>query len=409
MNVTIAPDSSATAVRSGRLPWPALFVMALVGFVLISAETMPAGLLPQIAAGMDTSEGTVGQLVSAYALGTVVVTIPAIALTRGMRRKRMLLIGIAGFLVVNTVTAFSTDIALSLAARFIAGAFSGMLWGMLAGYALRITAPEHRGRALAIVSAGAPIGIAIGTPVGSWIGTNFDWRWSFVGLSILALTLIALTAAFIPGVPGQSSASRLPLGRVLRLPGIAAILAVVFVWMLAHSTTYIYITPYLRTAIAGPSVEVALVVFGVASVIGIVVTGTIIDRHRRLLLFSSIALFAGAGGLLLFGNQSIVAVLIAIIMWGVTFGGAPAQMQAAMSELSGENADVANSFLPVSFNLAIFAAGVLGATVVDNFDALVLPMVMGGLAILVLGIAFRWRNSAFAHKSRGGELYFPAP
>lgn len=409
MNVTIAPDSAATAVRSGRLPWPALFVMALVGFVLISAETMPAGLLPQIAAGMDTSEGTVGQLVSAYALGTVVVTIPAIALTRGMRRKRLLLIGIAGFLVVNTVTAFSTDIALSLAARFIAGAFSGMLWGMLAGYALRITAPEHRGRALAIVSAGAPIGIAIGTPVGSWIGTNFDWRWSFVGLSILALTLIALTAAFIPGVPGQSSASRLPLGRVLRLPGIAAILAVVFVWMLAHSTTYIYIAPYLRTAIAGPSVEVALVVFGVASVIGIVVTGTIIDRHRRLLLFSSIALFAGAGGLLLFGNQSIVAVLIAIIMWGVTFGGAPAQMQAAMSELSGENADVANSFLPVSFNLAIFAAGVLGATVVDNFDALVLPMVMGGLAILVLGIAFRWRNSAFAHKSRGGELYFPAP
>lgn len=409
MNVTIAPDSAATAVRSGRLPWPALFVMALVGFVLISAETMPAGLLPQIAAGMDTSEGTVGQLVSAYALGTVVVTIPAIALTRGMRRKRLLLIGIAGFLVVNTVTAFSTDIALSLAARFIAGAFSGMLWGMLAGYALRITAPEHRGRALAIVSAGAPIGIAIGTPVGSWIGTNFDWRWSFVGLSILALALIALTAAFIPGVPGQSSASRLPLGRVLRLPGIAAILAVVFVWMLAHSTTYIYIAPYLRTAIAGPSVEVALVVFGVASVIGIVVTGTIIDRHRRLLLLSSIALFAGAGGLLLFGNQSIVAVLIAIIMWGVTFGGAPAQMQAAMSELSGENADVANSFLPVSFNLAIFAAGVLGATVVDNFDALVLPMVMGGLAILVLGIAFRWRNSAFAHKSRGGELYFPAP
>ncbi|MDQ0576617.1 MFS transporter [Agromyces albus] len=395
MNVTIAPDQTATPVRAERLPWAALSVMALLGFVLISTETMPAGLLPQMAASMDTSEGTVGQFVSAYALGTVVATIPAITLTRGMRRKRLLLIGIAGFLVVNTVTALATDVALSLAARFVAGAFSGMLWGMLAGYALRITAPGHRGRALAIVSAGAPIGIALGTPIGSWVGTNLDWRWSFGGLSILTLILIALAVAFIPGASGQAATSRLPLRRVFGIPGIAAILAVVFVWMLAHSTTYIYIAPYLRTASAGPTVELALVVFGMASVIGIAVTGAIIDRHRRLLLFTSIALFAAAGVVLFLGHQSIVAVLVAITLWGITFGGAPAQMQAAMSDLSGENADVANAFLPVSFNLAIFAAGVLGAALVDNFDGLMLPMVMSGLAILLLGIAYRGRHSAF--------------
>ena len=401
MNVTIAPDQLAIPVRGERLPWAALSVMALLGFVLISTETMPAGLLPQMAAGMDTSEGTIGQFVSAYALGTVVVTIPAITLTRGMRRKRLLLIGITGFLVVNIVTALSTDVALSLGARFIAGAFSGMLWGMLAGYALRITSPQHRGRALAIVSAGAPIGIAVGTPIGSWVGANLDWRWSFGGLSILTLILIALAAAFVPGVSGQPATSRLALGRVFGIPGIATILVVVFVWMLAHSTTYIYIAPYLRTATAGPNVELALVVFGVASVIGIAVTGAIIDRHRRLLLFSSIALFAAAGVVLFLGHQSVVAVLVAITLWGVTFGGMPAQMQAAMSDVSGENADVANAFLPVSYNIAIFAAGVLGAALVDNFDGLSLPMVMSGLAILVLGVAFSGRDMAFPARRHG--------
>lgn len=40
------------------------------GFLLIATETMPAGLLPQIVAGLAITEGTAGQFVSAYALGT---------------------------------------------------------------------------------------------------------------------------------------------------------------------------------------------------------------------------------------------------------------------------------------------------------------------------------------------------
>ena len=45
-------------------------MLAVIGFVLVAMETMPAGLLPVIATGLDTSEGTVGLFVSAYALGT---------------------------------------------------------------------------------------------------------------------------------------------------------------------------------------------------------------------------------------------------------------------------------------------------------------------------------------------------
>lgn len=128
--VPSSPDIQA-APAGRRLPLPALLVMALMGFILIATETMPAGLLPQIAAGVGVVEGTAGQLVSAYALGTVVLTIPAIALTRGMRRKPVFLIGILGFLLVNTIAAFSHDIWLTLAVRFAAGAFSGLLWECL--------------------------------------------------------------------------------------------------------------------------------------------------------------------------------------------------------------------------------------------------------------------------------------
>ena len=43
---------SDSPVPAGRFPWAALLIMALMGFLLIATETMPAGLLPQIAAGL---------------------------------------------------------------------------------------------------------------------------------------------------------------------------------------------------------------------------------------------------------------------------------------------------------------------------------------------------------------------
>jgi predicted MFS family arabinose efflux permease len=378
-----------------RLPWAALLVMALTGFILIATETMPAGLLPQIAGGMGVSEGTVGQYVSAYALGTVIVAIPAITSTRGVRRKPLLLIGLAGFLVANTITAFSSDIVLSLITRFIAGAFSGLLWGMLAGYARRITAPGKAGQALSVASLGTPIGLAVGTPFGSWLGTTLDWRWSFGVLSILTVVTLGLIVALVPDAAGQSAETRMPIHRVFALRGVAVILAVIFVWMLAHNTLYTYISSYLRTAAVGLTVDVALVVFGIAALAGIWITGSLVDRALRPLVLSSIGLFAAAGVILFLGHSALIAVLVGIVLWGVAFGGAAAQVQTAIGEASGENADVANSLLGVAFNLAIFAAGVLGAVLISTGNGLILPTMMIGLAIAAFLVTAVARRSAF--------------
>ncbi|WP_231391757.1 MFS transporter [Arthrobacter sp. 35W] len=382
-----------------RLPLPALLVMALMGFILIATETMPAGLLPQIAQGLDATEGTAGQLVSAYALGTVVLTIPAVALTRGMRRKPVFLAGVLGFLLANSVAAVSPDIALTLGARFAAGAFSGLLWGMLAGYARRITAPELAGRALAIASLGTPLGLAIGTPLGSWLGTTLGWRWSFGTLSLLAVLTAVLALAIVPDAPGQRAESRLPLARVFAIPGVTIILVVIFVWMLGHNTLYTYIGIYLRSATIPLTVDVALVVFGVSALVGLGITGALIDRAPRLLVLASLSLCTLAGIVFFLGHASAPAVLTALVLWGIAFGGAAPQLQTAVSEASGENADAANSLLGVAFNVAIFSAGVVGAVLIGSYDGTALPALMAALAVLALAIAATARRNAFPARS----------
>ncbi|MCD5344181.1 MFS transporter [Arthrobacter sp. AK04] len=387
--------ASGLSVPAGRFPWAALLVMALMGFLLIATETMPAGLLPQIASGLTVTEGTAGQFVSAYALGTIIAAMPAIALTRGLRRKPVFVVGILGFLAANLITAFSTDIALSLGARLLAGAFSGLLWGMTAGYARRITAPHQAGRALSVASVGTPVGLAVGTPFGSWLGTTFDWRWSFGVLAILTAVTLVLAVFLVPDAPGQRAGTRVPLARVFAIPGVAVVLGVIVSWMLGHNIMYTYIGSYLRGASLDFPVDVALVTFGAAAIAGIAITGAVIDKGLRRLVLLSLGSFMVAGAIFIVGRASLLAVLAAIVLWGIAFGGAAAQLQTAISAASGENADVANSMLGVAFNLAIFAAGVAGAVVISSLGGMVLPAALVALAAVALVIAVAGRRTAF--------------
>lgn len=43
-----------------RLPWLALLALAMTGFICIFTETIPAGLLPHIAGGLNITTGMPG-------------------------------------------------------------------------------------------------------------------------------------------------------------------------------------------------------------------------------------------------------------------------------------------------------------------------------------------------------------
>src|SRR5450830_970442 len=136
----------------GGLPVWKLLAFTMAGFLAIMTETMPAGLLPQISQGLGVSEALAGQLVTLYALGSVLAAIPIIAATRSWNRRPLLLLAIGGLLIFNSVTALSAHFGLILVARFVAGMAAGVIWGLLAGYARRMVPHRLQGRALAVAS-----------------------------------------------------------------------------------------------------------------------------------------------------------------------------------------------------------------------------------------------------------------
>ncbi|MFC9764169.1 MFS transporter [Rhodococcus jostii] len=401
-------DSPRSSKTADTLPIAALLPLAATALLAIVTETLPAGLLLQISSGLSISDSAAGQMVSAYALGAVIAAIPAITLTRGMRRKPILLSVVAGMFLANLVTAFVDIFAITLVARFVAGAFSGVLWGMLAGYTRKITPPAKTGKALAIAMAGTTIAFSIGTPLGTYLGSALGWRWAFVTLAAFAAVLIAWIVVAVPDAPGQPPQTRTPLHRVFTVPGVAAILLLVFGWFFAHNMLYTYIAPFLASVDAGLRVDVVLLIFGVSSLAGIVLTGTVIDRALRKMVLASLTAFAtGTLALGIAGGNSLV-LMAAVVLWGGTFAGASTLLQTALADATGPDADVANSMLTVAANLAIFGAGTTGGVLLDTAGPQLFPWVALVIIAVVFGIALLARRHAIVPGRRVDRMGSPS-
>jgi len=385
----VTPSTTLSAdAAPDRLPIGALLALAMTGFICIVTETLPAGLLPLISDGLGISASMAGQMVTAYALGSVLAVIPLTIATRGWRRRNVLLLTIVGFLLFNSITALSSHYGLTLLARFLAGMAAGLAWSLLAGYARRMVEPHQQGKALALAMVGTPIALSLGVPLGTWLGGLVGWRTTFGIMSALTLVLIVWVLVKVPDYPGQAAHQRMPLRKVLTTPGVRPVLAVVISWMLAHNILYTYIAPFVAPAGLVDRVDLVLLVFGIAALLGIWVTARLVDVALRKTVLVSLAGFAAT--CLVFGFLAQVpgVIYLGVTVWGLSFGGAATLLQTALADAAGDGADVALSLNVVAWNSAIAGSGVVGGVLLDTWGVASFPWAM--LVLLAVGFAIVW-------------------
>lgn len=393
----------SNATSSRRLPLAPLLAFAMTGFIAILTETLPAGLLPAIGEGLGVSQVMAGQLVSIYALGSLLAAIPLTVLTSGWRRKKVLLLAVGIFVVFNTITTVSSSYSLTLAARFMSGVAAGLAWGILAGYARRLVPADLQGRALAIAMVGIPIALSLGTPAGAWLGGILGWRVSFGLMAALAVILFIWTLLAVPDLPGQQVERRLPVWKVFMMPGVRPVLAVIFLWMTAHNILYTFIGPFLQLSGMAERVGLILLIFGLAALVGIWITGTLVDRHLRNLVLCSLAALAAVALVLAAGMQEQGIVVLAVIVWGGSFGGASTQMQTAAADSAGNHVDVVQAMVTTAWNLAIASGGVIGGVLLNNAGAASFPWAVMAFIAVALFIAYVGKHHAFRPGARSGQ------
>lgn len=231
--------------------------------------------------------------------------------------------------------------------------------------------------------AGTPVALSIGVPAGTLLARLIGWRSTFGLMSVLALMLVVWILRELPDLRGQSEHARAtPVGRVLRIPGVAPVLLVTGAFVLAHNILYTSIAALAAAARIEDRVD-AVLAFGACSLASIRITGMLIDRHLRPLMIAAVALFGTAA--LGFGVFAHIPWLIfaCSALWGLSFGGAATLLQTAVADAAAHASDIAQSLLVTCWNVGVAGAGVADGMLLGREGPEALPWT--ALALLAVG------------------------
>ena len=260
-----------------------LLILALGMFALGTDSFVVAGVLPEISQYFHISIGAAGQMTSAYAITYALMAPLIAAVAAHVRRKGLLLAGLAIFVVANLITAASPNFAIAMASRILAGLGAAMFAPTATGAAATLVAPEHRGYALSIVIAGLTASTALGSPIGAVIGGLGDWRWTMVFVSALAALSgvgVALLLTHIPLPPRITLAERVKPVTDAR---VALTLLTTWLYQSGQFVAYTYFTVVFDRAIGHDTVLVGvlLVAFGLSGTIANLFVGRLARLDRR--------------------------------------------------------------------------------------------------------------------------------
>jgi MFS transporter, DHA1 family, inner membrane transport protein len=366
------------------LPLVALFIAA---FAFGTTEFVIAGVLPQVAEGLDVSIPTAGYLVSGYALG-IALGGPLLTIATARLPRKTLLIGLAvAFTAGQLACALAPGFAEMLLIRIAVAIAHGAYFGVAMVVAVGLVKEERRGMAVALILAGLTVSNIVGVPAGTAIGNLFGWRATFWAMFALGLLATAAMIALLPQANGQSArpAGFLREVQVLGRQQVWTSLILMLMLMIGQFVPFTYIAPMLRevTGIEADMIPWVLLLNGVGATAGVFIGGRLAGWK---LMPSLIAMFALQGVVLaamyLVSPYPLPMVAVITLWGGINFAiGTPIQ-----TRILGWTADapnLASSLIPAGFNIGIALAASVGAMLLAGGIGYRSLPILGVLAMVV--------------------------
>lgn len=375
-------------------PWIGLLTLAGAIFVSVTSEFLPTGLLPEMAEGLGVSQSRIGLLLAVFA-GTVVLSAAALtSLTRRFPRKPLVIVVLCTFALSNFLGAIAPSYELVLVSRVLGGLAHGLFWAVVGAYPGHLVPKRQLARAVAITSAGGSAAFVLGVPAGTALGHLLGWRLAFTLVGVAILILAVLVLRFLPPVdhrqPMATGEIPVPLRKDPSLLGVVLVCVITLVIMVGHNLYYTYIVPFFTTVNGFPedAVSLLLLTYGLAGAVGLLLVGLFGGRLPRLGLVASAAFVAVSVLVMGLLPGEPVIVVLALVVWGVAFGGAPALLQTrALQTASPQLRDVSSALVTTSFNVGIGGGALIGSLLLDGVGLPALPfadVVVTGCCLLLI-------------------------
>ncbi len=361
-----------TTSKRKSLP-AALWALTISAFGIGTTEFVIVGLLPAVAVDLGTSISSAGLLVSLYAVGVAIGAPVLTALTSKIARKKLLIGIMLLFIIGNALATIAPTFTLLILARVLTGFAHGVFFSIGATIAASLVPEDKRASAISIMFAGLTVAIVTGVPLGTYIGQNFGWRATFVGVAILGI-IGAVASYFL--VPASIKTSK-PLRivdqlKVLKNPSVLLVLAITALGYGGTFVTFTYLAPLLEnvTGFSANMTSILLLIYGIAIAIGNVIGGKVSNKKPGKALMVMFALQAVVLFILYFTASSQIWSVVTLFFMGIlAFANVPA-LQLYVVKMSEKylpgTEDVASALNIAAFNVGIAIGAYVGGLIVES-------------------------------------------
>ncbi|MEB0047428.1 MULTISPECIES: MFS transporter [unclassified Pseudomonas] len=278
----------------------AVYLIAIGAFALGMASYVTAGLIPMIEVAFDVQVAVAAQLVTAFTLAYGIGSPVFVALLPAQRQRFGLLVALALFVFANAASALVDDFAALLVCRALAGIGAGVYLATGIAASAAVSAPELRGKAIAIIMGGMASGTVLGVPVSLLLAEQFGWQMALWLVAFLGLVSWLGLILKLPAIPAGPA---MPMSRKLALLADRNVMTILVVSLLAAVASlgmYTFMVPLMADPAYGGVGNIApyLWVWGLGGVAGSFLVGPLVDRIKGptltflILIILSVSLFA---------------------------------------------------------------------------------------------------------------------
>ncbi|MDM0036635.1 MFS transporter [Variovorax sp. J22P271] len=385
-----APCTSCTDALSGTAPdtsraaWLAVGSIAVGTFAMVTTEFLPIGLLTDIGAGLQVSDGTAGLMVTMPGVLAAFAG-PALIVASGRLDRRTVMVTLTAMLVAsNLLAAFAPNFGTMLVARLLLGLCIGGFWTFAPSAATQLVASGSQARAMSLVLAGVSAATVLGVPAGALVGTLAGWRAAFGLTGALAAVVLAIQVWLLPAMPpARAIRPRDLLTPLTRRMAQVGLLAVLFL-VAGHFAAYTYLKPLLQQVFGldANGVTTLLLAYGAVGFFGTFVGGSLVARSVRAAALLAAVLLAAALLLSTVVGSGFLAGAAVVVTWGIAFGMIPVALTGWMMEAVPDAPEAGQALLVSGFQVAIASGALLGGLVVDGWGISSAMLLSGGLVLV---------------------------
>ncbi len=212
-------DPAAPPVRSRLI----VATMCVSVMVILGGVASLNVAIPTIGRDLQASQSDLAWIIDAYAIALAALLLPAGALGDRFGRKRLMLIGFAGLIGSLLWASSTTDVTTLVAARFLGGAFSAMIFPGTLSTITNVIPSERRSQAVAAWTVSAAVGGTLGALAAGALIESFWFGSIFAVTAALCAVIGLMTLLFVPETSDPDDSNLDPFGSVLSVIGIGAL------------------------------------------------------------------------------------------------------------------------------------------------------------------------------------------